>query len=414
MITSVSIIGIGNCGCAFAVDLENRGIKVLLYAHPDHSANADAICKNGYLDSVGKVEGRFYPTISTDMGAALRFSNIVVIAVPAYAQDDILAEMARHDVSNHIIIAASGNFFTLVACKRIRARYLLETSASPYGSRMLDGRKSEHDLGGWAGDADSWYGVHMLGFKSVMPIGSLPVDIDEGLREDIGRVFPRPLQWCSNVMEAAFYNFNGVLHPVTAVMNTGWIEHTQGDFYFYPQGMTPSVTKIMQAIDDERIAIANEYGAPATPCLKQMNTYYGLDCGSLNEFAENSTLHSTMKVCPTSMQHRYLVEDLPYVLVPWYELGLKAGKESPFIRSLILWSSMINSTDYLKNGRNLKALGFDNWSLDEIVDMVMATSDTLATELLRYTERGHTFATKKSSSTLHVSRRNLGMDRPKL
>ncbi|KAI3321350.1 putative NAD/NADP octopine/nopaline dehydrogenase [Xylariaceae sp. AK1471] len=409
MITSVSIIGIGNCGCAFAADLENRGIKVLLYAHPDHSTNANTICNNGFLDSIGEVEGRFYPAVSTDMGTALRFSNVVIIAVPSYAQEDILSELAKHDVSNHIIIAASGNFFTLVACKRIRARYLLETSASPYGSRMLDGKQSEQELS----NSNSWYGVHVLGFKSVMPIGSLPVDLDAGLRGDINRIFPKPLQWCSNVIEAAFYNFNGVLHPITAVMNAGWIENTHGDFYFYRQGMTPSVTKIMQAIDDERVAIASEYGAPATPCLKHMNTYYGLDHGSLNEFAEKSTLHSTMKVCPTSMQHRYLLEDLPYVLVPWYELGVKAGKESPFIRSLILWSSMIHNTDYLKNGRNLEVLGFDKWSLDEIVDMVMATSDTLATELLRYTER-HTFAPKKSSSTQYVSRRNHGVDRPKL
>ncbi|KAI0448660.1 NAD/NADP octopine/nopaline dehydrogenase [Xylaria acuta] len=180
----------------------------------------------------------------------------------------------------------------------------------------------------------------------------------EDLRADIDLIFPKPLQRCSNVIEAAFYNFNGVLHPIMAVMNAGWVEHTKGDFYFYRQGMTPSVTEVMQEIDNERVSIALHYGR-ATSCLKQMNTYYGLNYSSLNEFAEKSKLHSTMKVCPTSMQHRYLLEDLPYVLVPWYELGVKAGLESPFMRSLILWSSMIDGTDYLRAGRNLKALGLE-------------------------------------------------------
>jgi len=211
MITSVTIIGIGSCGCAFAADLENRGIKVLLYAHPDHSTNANALQKNGFLDTIGEVEGRFYPAVSTDMGAALRFSNVVIIAVPAYAQDDILAELERHDVSNHVVIAASGNFFTLVACKRIRARYLLETSASPYGSRIIDGKQREQGLSG------SRFYVNVLGVKKSMPIGSLPTDIDADLRADIGAIFPRELHWCSNVIEAAFYNFNGVLHPIAAV-----------------------------------------------------------------------------------------------------------------------------------------------------------------------------------------------------
>ncbi|KAJ2985646.1 hypothetical protein NUW58_g5421 [Xylaria curta] len=227
MITSVSVVGAGNCGCAFAADLESRGIKVLLYAHPDHSTNVDAIRKNGYLESIGKVEGRFYPAVSTDMGEALRFSNVVVIAVPSYAQDDILSELEKFDVGNHIVIAASGNFFTLVARKRIRAQYLLETSASPYGSRMVDEKQSEQQQ-----LAESWYGVNVFGFKTVMPIGSLPINIPAGLRADIGVIFPGQLQWCSNVIEAAFYNFNGVLHPITAIMNAGWIEHTKGDFYF--------------------------------------------------------------------------------------------------------------------------------------------------------------------------------------
>ncbi|KAI1369849.1 putative NAD/NADP octopine/nopaline dehydrogenase [Xylaria arbuscula] len=366
MITSLSIVGAGNCGCAFAADLENRGIRVLLYAHPNHSSNVDAIARNGFLDSIGAVTGRFYPTVSTDMEEALQFSNVVIIAVPSYAQNDILSELEKYDVSNHIIIAASGNFFCLVASRRIRARYLLETSASPYGSRVVGGKQNEQQR------IDSWYGINIFGFKTVMPIGSLPADIDAGLRGEINTIFPGALQWCDNVIETAFYNFNGVLHPVTAIMNTGWIEHSKGDFYFYQEGMTPSVTKIMQAIDNERVAIASEYGAQVASCLKQMNAYYGLNHGSLNEFAKGSALHSTMKLCPTSMQHRYLAEDLPYVLVPWYELGLKAGKQSPFIRSLILWSSMINNIDYLETGRNLKALGLSNYPLDEILSYINA------------------------------------------
>lgn len=283
MFTSVSIVGAGNCGCAFAADLESRGIRVLLYAHPDHSSNVDAIRKNGFLDSRGTVEGRFYPDVSTDMGAALRFSDVVIIAVPSYGQEDILLEIEKFDVRNHIIIAASGNFFTLVASKRIRARYLLETSASPYGSRMIGAQKSEQQ-------ADPWFGIHVLGFKAVMPIGSLPTDINMSLRADIRDIFPGSLQWCSNVIEAAFYNFNGVLHPITAVMNAGWIEHTKGDFYFYREGMSPAVTKIMQQIDDERVAIANEYGAQVTSCVEQMNTYYGMNHGSLCELGKGSAL----------------------------------------------------------------------------------------------------------------------------
>ncbi|KAI0394873.1 putative NAD/NADP octopine/nopaline dehydrogenase [Xylariaceae sp. FL0594] len=389
MITSVSIIGIGGCGCALSADLERRGIKTLLYAHPEHARNARALLRQGHLDAVGEdeeVAGRFHPAVSTDMGEALRFARVVVLAVPAYAQEDVLAELERHDVGGHVVVAASGNFFALVACRRIRPRYLLETSASPYASRIVDVDVEE-------GSGRRFY-VHVLGVKKSMPIASLPTDIDEDTRADIATVFPRELHWCSNVIEAAFYNFNGVLHPVTTIMNAGWIENTEGDFYFYKEGMTPAVSRMMHEIDLERLSIAQSYISPSSSsrlpsCLEQMNTYYNLSCTSLHDFARRSSHHSTMKVCPRSTRHRYITEDLPYVLVPWYELGVKAGKEKelPFIRSLILWCGAVNGTDYRATGRNIRALGFADCTREEIVHLVCATtSDTLAAELERYKE----------------------------
>lgn len=33
--------------------------------------------------------------------------------------------------------------------------------------------------------------------------------------------------------------------------------HTQGDFYFYEEGFTPAVGRLLEAIDRERIALEN-------------------------------------------------------------------------------------------------------------------------------------------------------------
>ncbi|KAI1813461.1 putative NAD/NADP octopine/nopaline dehydrogenase [Poronia punctata] len=376
MITSVTIIGIGSCGCAFAADLLNRGgIKVLLYAHPSHSRNATTLLSSGpghyLIESIGDIQGRFSPTVvTTDMSVALGFSHTIILAVPAYAQEDILSEIEKQgmDLRRHVFIAASGNLFTLVAARRgrIKARYLVETSASPFASRMFD-------LAGEGKEGKSLgvgIGVNILGTKKILPISSLPNDMDEKTKRDIGRLFPAELMWCGNVIETALFNFNGVLHPVTTLMNAGWIENTKGDFYFYRQGMTSSVTKLMEEVDKERIAIASEYGGGTKSCLEQMNAYYGLRSETLADFAKESKLHSAMKVCPGDLTHRYISEDLPYVLVPWYELGRKAGKELPVIRSLILWAGMVTGVDYLRTGRNLDRLGLKGWAVEDIVDLV--------------------------------------------
>ncbi|MVT37991.1 hypothetical protein GO497_15640 [Acidovorax citrulli] len=70
-----------------------------------------------------------------------------------------------------------------------------------------------------------------------------------------------PLRWYRNVLEAGLSCINAVLHPVPALLNTGWIESTAGDFHFYRQGMSASVVRVMQAIDQERMRIASRYGS---------------------------------------------------------------------------------------------------------------------------------------------------------
>ncbi|MFT0174450.1 2-dehydropantoate 2-reductase N-terminal domain-containing protein [Paraburkholderia mimosarum] len=108
---SVSIIGAGNSGCAFSVDLASRGFHVLLYGHPKHRRNIDTIQRNGNLAAGGKIEGTFHPTISTEMAAALDFSDILIITVPSYGHDDIINELSGFDLSNHIVVVINANFF---------------------------------------------------------------------------------------------------------------------------------------------------------------------------------------------------------------------------------------------------------------------------------------------------------------
>lgn len=55
-VSSVTIIGAGPCGCAFAADLASRGVSVLLYGHPDHRGALPMIEKNnGWLNADGEI-----------------------------------------------------------------------------------------------------------------------------------------------------------------------------------------------------------------------------------------------------------------------------------------------------------------------------------------------------------------------
>ncbi|MGJ5205895.1 NAD/NADP octopine/nopaline dehydrogenase family protein [Bradyrhizobium sp. HKCCYLR20261] len=354
MQTSVSIIGAGNCGCAFAADLADRGANVLLYAHPEHRRHAETIERKGYLEAGMKIEGRFHPKVSSDMADVVRFSKFIVITVPSYGHDSILSELAKFDLSRHVVISITGNFFALMARRQINARYILETATAPYASRMQDGK------------------VTVMGIKSVMPIAAMPVDVDDDLRDEIGAIFPMPLEWRSNVLEIGMSCITGVIHPTPALMNTGWIETRKGDFYFYREGMSASVARVIGQVDQERMAIAREFGFKPQSVVAIMNSYYSRDFADFGEFARETVEHNTTKMAPTHMRDRFIVQDVPYVLVPWFELGAKVGLHCTAIKSIIDLASIVNDTDYLATGRNLRRLGLDTASKGQVIETFSA------------------------------------------
>lgn len=288
------------------------------------------------------------------MTEAVQFSKYLVVTVPAYGHETIIAELAKHDLRDHVVICITGNFFSLIARKRLNARVLLETASSPYASRFIDGE------------------IKIVGIKQWLPIASWPADPAPEFRSQIQALFPAPLSWRTNVLEIGLMCITGVIHPTPMVMNTGWVETTHGDFYFYRDGMSPSVAKVIEDLDDERIHIAQRYGLHTESILDIMNTCYGNSYETFLEFARESTEHNLMRVTPSTLHHRFVDQDVPYVLVPWFELGQKVGLPCPTLGAIIRLASVANETDYLETGRNLDTLGIRGSSKDDILALIEA------------------------------------------
>lgn len=354
--TAVSILGAGHCGCAFVADLSHRNIDTLLYAHPQHSGNLDSIEAAGGLTSSLAPDSRVQPRLSTSMAEALAFSRYLVVTVPAYGHMTIIDELAEFDLSRHVVICITGNFFSLVARSKLNARAIIETSTSPYASRFDDGH------------------VRITGIKKTLPVASLPVVLDATVRRDIEALFPMPLDWRDNVLEIGLSCVTGVIHPVPALMNAGWIETSGGNFYFYREGISASVGKVAEQLDQERQGIARGFGLHTRPVVDILNGFYGRSFTSFNEFASNSPEHNALHMAPDHMRHRFVSQDVPYVLVPWFELGQRIGVDCSMIGSIIRLASAVNNTDYLAQGRNLRALGLENVSREDILASVGAES----------------------------------------
>jgi opine dehydrogenase len=80
----------------------------------------------------------------------------------------------------------------------------------------------------------------------------------------VAPLYPDVVQ-ASNVLETGFMDINAVEHPPQIVCNAGWLEHTKGDYLFYYEGTTPSVGRVIDVLDGERMAVAEVVGVRTKP-----------------------------------------------------------------------------------------------------------------------------------------------------
>ncbi|KAL2150989.1 hypothetical protein VTH82DRAFT_6087 [Thermothelomyces myriococcoides] len=360
---TASIVGAGPAGFALAAGLQSQGTSVLVYSHPTHLRHANQVRRNGQLRASGVMQGSAHIRVTTDMAEAVAFSRILFLTVPSTGQETVLEELHRFSLRQHAIVAVPGNLFSLIAADRLDAGCILETNLSPYSCRMEE-------------DGE----LRVLGKKELVFIAALRPEeggekeereeedlVRQALCEEVARVLsPMRLKWCSSVVEVSLANVNGVFHPLMMLMNAGRIESTEGDFMLYADGLTPSVASAMEAVDRVRMQIGDALGLPVDTAVGVSNECYGQAFPDFVELARHSPPHNRLRA-PPSLENRNLSEDVPDLLVSWCGLAEKLGVDASPLRAVITLAQMATGVDYLATGRNMRRLGLEHLSREELI-----------------------------------------------
>ena len=159
--------------------------------------------------------------------------------------------------------------------------------------------------------------------------------------------------------------------PAGMILNTGWIEHTGGDFYFYKEGFTDSVGRIIEAIDLERLEVAAALGVSARTML-QMSLDAGfigtadLQKGEIAAAWRESRMPSGIK-SPSTMMDRYILEDVSYGLVPISEFARLVDVPTPTIDAVVHLASLATGISLREVGLTLERMGLSGVSQPDLL-----------------------------------------------
>lgn len=205
-----------------------------------------------------------------------------------------------------------------------------------------------------------------MGIKEFLPLSIFPRTNSDELCSMLQEIMPIPIEILDNPLVAGLENINFGGHPLLTTLNMGLLENFNGEFNYYKDCCSPATAKAAAKMDLERLSVGKALGLNLRTELDAMNALYACDEKSVYDFNRKSTTHGKINNSPNTSQARYITEDVPYLLVPCYELAKACNIEVPIIQSCIVIASAYNDEDYFKTGRTLEKMGFKDCTKEEI------------------------------------------------
>jgi len=160
-----------------------------------------------------------------------------------------------------------------------------------------------------------------------------------------------------------------MLHVANCVGNAGLIDRGV-NYKFYAEGVTPMIGRLYEAINAERVAVADRLGAKVPDLAAWFELTYGVREKTLPETCRKLTFNSDGPYqatgTPKSFEHKYVSEDVPAGLIPMSAIGKAVDVATPSIDAVIAIARIMAGNDFAENARTLDRLGLAGKNADEI------------------------------------------------
>jgi opine dehydrogenase len=354
---SVAVLGSGAGALAVAADLAHAGRDVVMADLPEFAGNLDPVRRQGGVRVMAGLYGaRVEPArVSDGVEEAVGGAELVVVVVPCFGHEPfvrVLTPQLKEAQSLLFFGEGSGSIVARIALARegkpgVRVG---ETNTLPYLARPAGpgGVTADRKVGG-------------------VLLAGVPSSTTKELLDQVSDVWPY-ISPAESVWETVLINFNAIDHVATMVANAGTAENRTGGMLLWGEGATPSVVRVIEAVDGELLNLRRALGLADERRYRDFLVAQGFapDVGpALYDVMRASKLVvGYAPTGPDGLKTRYLTEDVPYALVLAASIGDEIGVETPIIDALIAITSVMLEQDFTARGRTLARLGLAGGGVD--------------------------------------------------
>jgi opine dehydrogenase len=353
--TRYTVIGAGNGGKAIAGDLAAKGFRVTLYNRTAERISEIAICGTITLEYENGTSCHCrLAGVTSNIGEALEDADVVMVVAPASAHRDIACSCAPHLRGGQIVILNPGRTGGALEFRLILNRLdcaanviVAETGTFVFVSRS-------------AGPTQ----VRILQRKNAVSLAAIPAVhtgyVLETISDAYAQFTPVP-----NVLHTSLDNMGAIFHPALMLLNAGRIERTRGEFQFYIDGVTDSTSRVLGALDRERVTVAAALGVHARSAIRWLQDAYSAQGDSLYEVIQGNPGYRGIQA-PCNLHHRYVLEDVPFSMVPLISLGAQFGVDTRGADAIVRLACTVHGTNYYERGRTIEDMGLKGLRVSEV------------------------------------------------
>lgn len=340
---NITIIGAGNTGLAMAAHSIEQGHRVTLWNRLEETISP--LIETPIIYSKGAVEGEFVlEKATTNWDEALENPDLIIITTPSYAHKSLAENIAKHIKKETTIMLCPGRAFGALEFQVYYNRHnqtyeqmIIETQTAIYTCRKLSQTQ-----------------VDIITIKYDVLFSALDSKNNKHIYEQLPIHIQEHLVPAESVIETSIGSVGMIVHCAPLLLNTGWTENSEFSYKYYREGITPSIAKFLEKLDQERIEVSKKLGYEVESVKDWLKRVYRVEGNSLYESIQHTEAYRTIEA-PNTLNHRYITEDVPNGLVPIESAGIYFGVDVSHTRLIIDLACALLETDFRESGRNLSS-----------------------------------------------------------
>ena len=346
----VGIVGAGSIAFGTAAFLEQQGHKATLWS--PSGERTKALAKGEALVAQGAVEGTFHPAAAASAEALAASAEAIVIALPAYGHKTVLDAIAPYITPAHTVIISSHASFGALYLSRLIAARGVTAPIVAWGTTVVSGRQL------------SPTSVNVNTVRKKIDLATVPASRSADGLAVCQALFGDRFVDRGSLMAIALSNLNPQNHMGIALGNMTRME--RGETWSQGQNVTPNVGRLLEELDQERIAIATELGLEVRTIFQHFHLSFHVPMSSISQMNQEMHAAGNGGQGPVTADSRYVTEDVPFGLVMTAKIGRLAGKPAELHESGVKVFSAMYGRDFNAENDLLTALDLDAMSLDQL------------------------------------------------